>query len=81
MKAAKTASPPPKVVVGAMKKVQPALEMKPLGMGNAKMVGALTLKAPVVVARKLKDSAAILENQALRAVMNGPITRKRVRPF
>ena len=47
---------------------RPALEMKPLEMGNAKMVGTLILKAPVAVIRKLKDPAVILESQALRAV-------------
>ena len=37
------------------------------GTGNAKMVGTLTLKAPVVVMRKPKNPAAILDSQALRA--------------
>ena len=46
----------------------PALETKPLGVGNAKMVGAPTLKAPVAVMRKPKDAAVILESQAPRAV-------------
>ena len=68
MKVAKTARLGPKMAARPMKKTGLALEPKPLEMENAKMVGALTLKALAVVMRKLKDPAAILESQALRAV-------------
>ena len=79
MKAAKTASPPPRMTAQPMKKVGMTLKTKPLGMGNAKTVGTLTPKAPAVVTRKLKDPAAILESQALRAatVPHKPMVRFR----
>ena len=59
MKAVRTVSPFTRMTVRPMKKVGTTMKIKPLRMGNAKMVRTPALKA-------LKNPAVILKSQALR---------------